>query len=69
MEPSLPPVKIPCYKNNGYRVYHKLNMFFKMNPNNPLQGYISTALEIQDSYTERDNKELIEQANVMNPDL
>jgi hypothetical protein len=39
-----------------------------MNPNNPLQGYINSTLEIQESYIEKDNKEIIEQANVMNPD-
>ena len=43
-------------------------MFFKMNPKNPLQGYINSTLEIQESYIEKDNKEIIEQANVMNPD-
>eukprot|EP00347_Sterkiella_histriomuscorum_P000884 403374154 len=30
----LPPVKLPYYKNNGYRTYLSIANFFKQNPNN-----------------------------------
>jgi hypothetical protein len=29
---ELPPVKLPYYKNNGYRTYDSISKFFKKNP-------------------------------------
>ena len=59
----LPPVKVPYYKNNGYRTVHILNKIFRKNPNNPLQVCFDSAIEIKESYQEKDDRRKIEEAN------
>jgi hypothetical protein len=56
-------VKVPYYKNNGYRTVHILNKIFRKNPNNPLQVCFDSAIEIKESYQEKDDRRKIEEAN------
>lgn len=42
---------------------HILNKIFRKNPNNPLQVCIDSAIEIKDSYQEKEDRDKIESAN------
>lgn len=42
-----PPVKLPYYKNNGYRTYQSINNFFKKNPNNIIHSYFQQIHEVK----------------------
>lgn len=42
---------------------HILNKIFRKNPNNPLQVCIDSAIEIKDSYQEKEDRDKIESVN------
>ncbi|TNV82016.1 hypothetical protein FGO68_gene6477 [Halteria grandinella] len=68
---ELPPVKIPYYKNNGYRTYDSISKFFKKNPAaaNPIIVHqcIQQVGEIKEQIEQEDNKRKIVQSGMVTP--
>ncbi|CDW79258.1 isoform a [Stylonychia lemnae] len=58
-----PPVKLPYYKNNGYRTYLSISNFFKQNPNSIVHSAFQQINEIQQQLKAQEAEQLLKDDN------